>query len=595
MEKQRLTLFIILSAVILFGSQFLLQKFFPPPKQPTAEQVTQATTPTPVPTATPLQIPRQSSTQPASLPPVELREIVLKSNFWNGKLSNQGAVLIDWTMTHSPNGKPVDPPQGVNLISAQKSQEIGAPLRLFIPSDRNLEKELNSARYTLAEEAGQNLEIKPDERRTITFNYGNTSGVSASKTIIFNGAGFDFDLKVDVKRNGQPIETYVVVGPNFGDQTLKSYGYYKPAPQLSYSAAGSVVHHAGSDVKTADPEAVKESNILWAAVDDNYFALALVPASPAKTASLINFKHKESIEGKEEERNYVSIAIPVVNDQISHIYAGPKDLDMLAQVNKQFGLANQEKNLEYLISYGWNIIAWIVKPIASFMRSAFIHLYGWTGNYGWAIIILTVVLNMFFFPLRWRSSVSMKKAAALQPKMKDLQERMKKLDKNDPRTAELQKEQVALMREGNPLMGCLPLVLQMPFFWAVFIVLSSAIEFRNARFVGWIHDLSSPDPWFVLPVIFVISMIVQTALTPSTADPMQKRMQYFMPLMMGYFFIYAPAGLVLYWMVGNLVGIAQQYIINRITPNPPTQTNDKTTPPSTKGKKPKELLATSLF
>ena len=268
---------------------------------------------------------------------------------------------------------------------------------------------------------------------------------------------------------------------------------------------------------------------------------------------------------------------------------------MLAQVNKQFGLANQEKNLEYLISYGWNIIAWIVKPIASFMRSAFIHLYGWTGNYGWAIIILTVVLNMFFFPLRWRSSVSMKKAAALQPKMKDLQERMKKLDKNDPRTAELQKEQVALMREGNPLMGCLPLVLQMPFFWAVFIVLSSAIEFRNAKFVGWIHDLSSPDPWFVLPVIFVISMIVQTALTPSTADPMQKRMQYFMPLMMGYFFIYAPAGLVLYWMVGNLVGIAQQYIINRITPNPPTQTNDKTTPPSTKGKKPKELLATSLF
>ena len=129
--------------------------------------------------------------------------------------------------------------------------------------------------------------------------------------------------------------------------------------------------------------------------------------------------------------------------------------------------------------------------------------------------------------------------------------------------------------------------------WAVFIVLSSAIEFRNARFFGWVNDLSSPDPWFVLPVIFVISMIVQTALTPSTADPIQKRMQYFMPLMMGYFFIYAPAGLVLYWMVGNLVGIAQQYIINRITPTPPKQTDQKKPDITTKGKKSKELLANS--
>lgn len=590
MEKQRLTLFIILSAVILFGSQFLLQKLYPPQKKSPTEQITQSSTPMPVPSATPLQ-----STQPASqavnLPPVELREISLKTNFWDGKLSNQGAVITEWTMTHSPNGKPVDPPQGVTLVSAQKSQEIGAPFRLFIPSDRNLENELNSARFTLTEDVGQNIEIKPEERKAITFNYGNAGGVSASKTLNFNGSGFDFDFKVDVKRNGQPVETYVVIGPSFGDQALKQYGYYKPAPQISYSASGTVTHHAGSSIKTSDPDPIKESNILWAAVDDNYFALAFVPSTPAKTASLFNVKRNVKVGDKDVEHDYVSIAIPVVNDQINHVYAGPKDLDMLAQVNKQFGLANQDKNLEYLVSYGWSIVAWLVKPIASFMRSAFVHLYGWTGNYGWSIILLTVVLNMFFFPLRWRSSVSMKKAAALQPKMKDLQERMKKLDKNDPRMMELQKEQVALMREGNPLMGCLPLMLQMPFFWAVFIVLSSAIEFRNAPFFGWIKDLSSSDPWFVLPVIFVISMIVQTHLTPSTADPMQKRMQYFMPLMMGYFFIYAPAGLVLYWMVGNLVGIVQQYVINKITPTPPAQTNDKTTPP-TKGKKSKELLAT---
>ena len=591
MEKQRLTLFIILAALILFGSQFLLQKLYPPPKKVTPEQVAQTVVPTPAPSALPRQGPTPAG--PQNLPQAELREISLKTPYWNGKLSNQGAVITELTMTHSPNGKLVDPPNGVNLISAQKSQEVGAPLRLLIPSDRNLEKELNTARFALTEDPGQSVELKPEENKTIAFTYVNASGVSATKTMVFNGSGFDFTLKVDVKRNGQPVDTSVVVGPSFGDQSLKEHGYYKPAPHATYSASGHVEHNTGADITTTDPVQIKETGVLWAAVDDNYFAMALVPAAPAPSANILNFKRKEKVGDKEIEHNYVSVAIPVVNDQFSQVYAGPKDLDLLAEVNKRFGLANQPKNLEYLIGYGWSVVAWIVKPIAAFMRSAFVHLYGWTGNYGWAIILLTVALNMCFFPLRWRSSVSMKKAAAMQPKMKDLQERMKKLDKNDPRTAELQKEQVALMREGNPLMGCLPLMLQMPFFWAVFIVLSSAIEFRNAKFFLWVHDLSSPDPWFVLPVIFVISMIVQTALTPSTADPIQKRMQYFMPLMMGYFFIYAPAGLVLYWMVGNLVGIAQQYVINRITPTPPTQTDQKKGDVTTKGKKSKELLANS--
>ena len=177
----------------------------------------------------------------------------------------------------------------------------------------------------------------------------------------------------------------------------------------------------------------------------------------------------------------------------------------------------------------------------------------------------------------------MKKAAAMQPKMKDVQERMKKLDKNDPKMVELQKEQVALMREGNPLLGCLPLLLQMPFFYAVYAVLTTAVEIRHTGFMGWINDLAAPDPFYILPVVFVISMIVQQALTPSTADPMQKKVQYIMPLFMGYIFIHAPAGLVMYWMVGNLVGIGQQYIINRVSPAPPAQViGDKPAPLQTK-------------
>jgi YidC/Oxa1 family membrane protein insertase len=247
----------------------------------------------------------------------------------------------------------------------------------------------------------------------------------------------------------------------------------------------------------------------------------------------------------------------------------------------------------------------VVKPLASVMLKALVIINRVIGNYGWSIVALTVVLNMFFFPLRWKSSVSMKRTAAMQPKMKDLQERMKKLDKSDPRMAELQREQVKLMREGNPLMGCLPLLLQLPFFYSVFTILTVSIEVRHAPFFGWIRDLSSPDQYWILPIVMCVSMIVQTALTPSTADPMQKKMGYLMPVVFtGLFFIKAPAGLVLYWMVGNLVGIAQQMIINRL--NPPSTPAATNTPKNgsgdtaiskgqaksqlPKGKKSKELL-----
>jgi YidC/Oxa1 family membrane protein insertase len=201
----------------------------------------------------------------------------------------------------------------------------------------------------------------------------------------------------------------------------------------------------------------------------------------------------------------------------------------------------------------------------------------------------------------------MKRAAALAPRMKDLQERMKKLDKNDPRMLDLQKEQIALMKEGNPLMGCLPLLLQMPFFIAVYAILTVSIEVRNAPFFGWIHDLSSKDPYYILPIVMCATMIIQTALTPTTADPIQKKVQYVMPVVLTLaIFISAPAGLALYWMVGNLVGIAQQYVINRLNPtNPPAAAADTSDsdrqgpkppkggpgPKSPKGRKTKEVLA----
>jgi len=602
MEK-RLILFLVLSAAIFIGwSRF----FAPQPETPrpgAGNAVLTTSSPSPSVAATP-EGPKQTSpaisTQPATR--AEFRQIKVKTDYWVATLSNKGGVMTEWTMTRFPDGKAIDPPKGVNLISNELSQKIGAPFRFYIPSDPSLENELNSAAYNVENLPGQEVAIKNGEKREIKFSYAN-NGLEATKTIIFKGqgensSGFDFDFIGSVRRNGNPVQqAYIVIGPNFGDQSVKEVSTYKHAPQLTYARIdGKVERQPVSSLKggshpTSEP-------VTWAAVDDNYFAMAFVPAPPqnAPAVGLLNDK-------------YVSAAVPLNDGGVNHVYAGPKDIALLSKVSSDFGIRDKTP-LEDIVSYGifdYLGFRYLVKPIAQFMLKALRAINHVTHNFGWSIVILTVALNTLFFPLRWRSSVTMKRAAAMAPRMKDLQERMKKLDKNDPRMLDLQKEQIALMKEGNPLMGCLPLLLQMPFFFSVYAILTVSIEARNAPFIGWIHDLSSKDPYFILPIIMCVTMIAQTALTPSTADPVQKKVQYLMPVILTFaFFISAPAGLVLYWMVSNLVGVGQQYVINRLNPtNPPAAAADpsgsdgpgpkppkgKPGPKPPKGRKTKEALA----
>jgi YidC/Oxa1 family membrane protein insertase len=600
MEK-RLVLFLILSAVIFIGwSQFIA----PPQKPRPGDGKAALTTPTPSPSvAVTPEGQKQASTvmptQPATQ--AEPRQIKVKTDQWIATLSNKGGVVTDWTMTRLPDGKAIDAPKGVNLISSEISQKIGAPFRFYIPSDSSLENELNSAFYNVENLPDQEVVVNDGARKEIRFSYAN-NGIEAIKTIIFKGkkeegeksSGFDFDFIGSVKRNGNPVPAYIVIGPNFGDQNAKVLNMYKHAPQLTYAATdGDVERKTADSLKSAGAHPISEP-VVWAAVDDNYFAMTIVPPQPSQAVSLLNDK-------------YVSIAVSLMDGAVNHVYAGPKDLQLLSKVSGEFGV-NNTSPLEDIVSYG--ILDWVrfmVKPIAQFMLKALRAINHFTHNFGWSIVILTVALNMLFFPLRWRSSVVMKRAAAMAPRMKDLQERMKKLDKNDPRMLDLQKEQIALMKEGNPLMGCLPLLLQMPFFIAVFAILTVSIEVRNAPFIGWIHDLSSKDPYFILPIVMCVTMIAQTALTPTTADPIQKKIQYVMPVILTViFFISAPAGLVLYWMVSNLVGVGQQYVINRLNPTkPPAAATDPSGPggpgakppkggpgpKSQKGRKTKEALA----
>ncbi|MGE0130042.1 MAG: membrane protein insertase YidC [Blastocatellales bacterium] len=604
MEK-RLILFLILSAAIFLGwSYFFVPQLATPGQKNQENQVASTTNPpnqknqvasttaSPSPAAT--RAPENQGQAPVSIAmaatQAESRQVKVRTKHWIATLSNKGGVVTEWTMTNFTDGKAIDPPRGVNLVSGELSQKVGAPFRFYIPSDQALENELNSAVYQIEDLPEQELTINDNEQKKVTFTYVN-NGVEAKKTIIFKGkgnedsSGFDFDFIGSVKRNGNPVQAYIVIGPNFGDQNVKEVSTYKHAPQLTYATNDGDVERETADNLEGTSARQTALPVTWAAVDDNYFAMAIVPPQPAPAVSLLKDK-------------YVSIAILLNQDAVNHVYAGPKDIALLSQVSAKFGLVGNANPLEDMVSYGiLDFMRGMIKPIAQFMLKALRAINQFTHNFGWSIVILTVALNMLFFPLRWRSSVVMKRAAALQPRMKDLQERMKKLDKNDPRMLDLQKEQIALMKEGNPLMGCLPLLLQMPFFMAVFAILTVSIEVRNAPFIGWIHDLSSKDPYYILPIIMCVTMIAQTALTPTTADPIQKKVQYIMPVILTVaFFISAPAGLVLYWMVSNLVGVAQQYVINRISPTPPPTAADSSdtnrpNPKPPKRKRAKEALA----
>ena len=260
--------------------------------------------------------------------------------------------------------------------------------------------------------------------------------------------------------------------------------------------------------------------------------------------------------------------VPIASDGSRNIlYAGPKDHNLLTSASTDItGSIKRSIDLDGLIDYGY--LGWISRPLAIPILQAITYLNELTGSYGVAIILFTIVIYSLFFPLKWRSSKAMKKAQKLAPKMKELQEKIKGMKQNDPRLKELQMDQLRLMKEGNPLGGCLPLLIQMPFLFALYRAITISLDFRQASFL-WIPDLSAAEPYLIhiLPILMTGTMVVLQLVTPApSADPLQRKMMAIgMPIFMLYILWSAPSGLVLYWLVGNIVGFSQQFLINRMT------------------------------
>jgi len=463
----------------------------------------------------------------------------------------------------------------LQLISPEglSRQPRQVPLQLRTGDDA-LDYVLSSSTYRIegvpAPEGDSVLDISPGQKQQVTFVLETANGVQARKTVEFDADNYDASFRLLLKRGNDAIpQVKLTVGPSIGDQGIGRHTFYSVAPEAIAFVNGKIERHAAASINgnSSSPDRlVLNGPVDWAGVGDTYFAMVAVPDRQTEGLEYRTIAYEHQGNGKPEKRFLISGLVPVAADgSLTILYAGPKDHYLLSEESTEVTKRiNRSIDLDGLIDYGF--LSSLSRPLAVPILAAITYLHRLTGSYGVAIILFTIVVYSLFFPLKWRSSKSMKKAQKLAPQMKELQEKMKGMKQNDPRLKELQMEQLRLMKEGNPLGGCLPLLIQMPFLFALYRAITISVDFRQATFL-WLPDLSAGDPFHILEVLMAGTMIVLQLITPApSADPLQRKMMAIgMPIFMLYVLWGAPSGLLVYWLVGNIVGFSQQFLINRWT------------------------------
>jgi YidC/Oxa1 family membrane protein insertase len=586
MEQKRLLLAVALSAIILLGWSY----FFPPtnPQQnaDTSQPTPTAATPTPQPTEQPTQANPQITAN-AAQDGTPRRILTVSTPLYEVEIDSRGAVARSWIIKRN---KDKDDSQGKPLYSIASSKENPQPLQLVSQeglNKRHAPLEISTGHAELDSLFSRNFEIsdinnemnnpqfdlKPGEQKSVEFVMSEpANAIEVRKKLTFDADNYTVKIEIKALRDGQQIpDAKISVGPSIGDQGVTHYTFYSVAPEgIVAVGEDAPVRFTASQIAQAkdSPNYKKiEGQVQWLGVGDTYFAMTLIPPRPAPGAEFRTEKYESHSNDQKEERYLITGYVPVPSDGSPiYLFTGPKDHDQLQEISTQISKnLGRPVDLGQLINYGWTrrITQYLATPILWSIK----HLNKLTGSYGLAIILFTIIIYMLFFPLKWRSSKSMKKAQKLAPRMKEIQEKIKGMKQSDPRLKELQMEQLRLMKEGNPLGGCLPLLIQMPFLIALYVAITISIDFRQSSFL-WIPDLSAAEPYtiHILPLLMAGSMLVLQLITPApSADPLQRRMMaVVMPLMMLYILWSAPAGLLVYWLVGNLVGFGQQVLINRM-------------------------------
>jgi YidC/Oxa1 family membrane protein insertase len=549
--ERRVFIAVLLSFAVLYGYQAL----FPPP--PTKITSTESTTSAPdTAGSTAAKAPGASAALPSPAPEAaptaaeplvaedSMREIVVETRDAEIVLSNQGARVLHWRLKDYTDrtGMLVD------LVPSDLPATEATPFALRV-QDPAISRRLQTALYRVSGDEQGKVDATAAER-TVEFTYEEAGGLSVKKTLRFMPSQHLVKLSADVRSGSSSLNPTILWGPGLGDQGASAgggsflTGSVVQPPQAILHRAGKVERHAPDALLT---QPVYEGDFRFAGINDHYFIAAIVNGGQARTEYVpVTLPAAEG----QQPRRLISMAVTFAKPPSDvTFFVGPKQFDLLRSVDAELVRA---------IDFG--MFAWLVVPLLGALK----WLYGFVGNYGFSIIALTVLLNLAMFPLRHKSTVAMRKMQAIQPRMKAIQDRYANLKITDPARQKMNEEIAELYKkEGvNPASGCVPMLLTLPVLLAFYALLSQSIELRGAPFVGWIKDLSSADPYYVLPILMGVTMMWQQWLTPAAVDPAQQKVMMVMPIMFTGMMLLSPSGVVLYWFVSQLWAIGQQYFTN---------------------------------
>lgn len=545
--EMRLLLAFLLMGVVLFVSPYFVGTAPPSPSpENTAtngETAKDAPAAAPV-TATPA--PAAPAPLPADVPgqiQAEQEETVtVETDLQKVVFSNRGAIVRSWILKAFKDGKG-QPLELVNqrAFALTGKQAVPAPFALAFKNQPA--NDPNDDLYKVQRSGEGDLAV------TFEFSDGRTA---AKKTFEFAKDSYLVMLSSQVIENGVLIPHSLAWRGGFGDATvldpsLDVFTVYFDVPDNSLNKK-----QAG-DAKSG-PVSVS-GQYAFAGQEDKYFAHVVLPLQAGGSVELTTYSDNVPKEDGTENLR-VGAAMGGSGANSFELFVGPKDNDILRAVDPR---------LEQLLDWGW--FGFLAKPL--FYALTWVN-NTMTHNYGWAIVIVTVVINFVLFPLRLSSMKSSKKMQALQPLVNAINDKYKGIPMKDPRKQQQNQELMELYQKNgvNPVGGCVPMLLQIPFFFALYKVLTLAIEMRGSEWL-WVSDLSQPETLAIrmLPVLLVVTQFMSQKMTPSPGmDPTQQKMMLFMPLVFGYMFYFASAGLVLYWLTSNVVSIVQQWILNRNTP-----------------------------
>ncbi|UFS72181.1 membrane protein insertase YidC [Geomonas sp. RF6] len=532
MEK-RLVVAVLLSIGVLYAYSF----FFPPPKQvaPNASPAQQLSQPAVSAAPGTAAAPAPSAPAPVAAVPqaTAAKEVVVDTDLYQAVFSTQGAglkrvVLKKYKETPGPQGK------DVVLLD-----EANADRFAFLTESR----ELGIAPGALFNASADSVKLTDGKSGTLEFTTKTPQGIVFRKVFSFSGNQYRIGLTEEIQNAGAAKTDGVLhlVQHNRVVEHKKEgrYEVHGPSTLVGEKLTADKMENLLKEPKAYD------RGVMWSAFADKYFMDAVI-SEKGSIASVRLSRPANDVLVRDIASPVVSVNPGQAAGVSYNLFIGPKDLDVLKV---------QGSRLEEVIDYGW--FAALAKPLVKILK----YLYQYTHNYGIAIIIITVVLKVLFFPLTQKSYKSMKEMQKLQPKMTELREKYKNdRDRMNREVMELYKT-----HKVNPMGGCLPMLVQIPVFFALYRALMYSIELRHAPFMLWITDLSAKDPYYVTPIIMGVTMFIQQKMTPTNMDPVQAKMMLALPVVFTFMFLNFPSGLVIYWLVNNVLTIAQQAYINKTT------------------------------